>query len=774
MQDSNLGPSQNLAKFDLMAIFAIAGCALLFNYKSFACFFFADDFLCLEYLYKIFHGQPQLLLERLISPWQDRSFSLLYRPALDLFFSADYLLWGKNAFGYHLTNFLLFLTATILLYIATRQISGHLKAPYPQAIALLSALCFASYPLHVEAIVWLVGRSDLAAAVFIFAAIIFAIKDLSLGRACSIKATAFYALALLSKEAAACLPAIIFCYAILLNETSNTFFKALKSILPLVVCTAIYMVLRFFVLGTFFGGYTGSLGELLSYHWWERIDFNLYALLGLGTNLAIFSAQSKEVIFLKSIYLLMALVMLLRIPFEPWDSKTNKLLAFYFISSACAIFPALQVLGISNALTNSRVYFMASAFFIPLIVTAVLLIAEQKNRKAQMLSIISILPLALLPIAFGLISIKSYTPWLDASKVLLQLQAQAHGELEKLASNKKLVILNYKANIKGAHVLYRYDELKGLLGAVFFSPDYSDRLMALDEFPDFFSTSNQRLQYILKHPDRYELAFFDKTAEKLSPVKDESLLHYSEKSQAQIEETEDPGPIHRAYWAKLAEPSGINDTRQIELKFKWNEKAEKAAALVCLVNKNSKQPDLWEIPLAIWPEGSNALRTVHINPIDARLDLRENSASFLYARIPKGAELLEVKLIPAKYQANLQADLSTLDELNNGNYTFKSNRDGALLLDVSNVPDARGMILERADADYLFAMSKISARDAQSYKHVEKTIKFDSIKQNYVLPKSELKEGYRYAFRLIASDAKGSSTGFYSNTVCIDLRKQKN
>ena len=81
--------------------------AFVANLKALNCYFLADDFLCLEYIYKGFHGEPEILFQRLISPWQDRGVSLFYRPICDLLLYADYALWSRNAFGYHLSNLLL-------------------------------------------------------------------------------------------------------------------------------------------------------------------------------------------------------------------------------------------------------------------------------------------------------------------------------------------------------------------------------------------------------------------------------------------------------------------------------------------------------------------------------------------------------------------------------------------------------------------------------------------------------------------------------------------
>jgi tetratricopeptide (TPR) repeat protein len=72
----------------------------------------------------------------------------------------DALLFGTHAWGYHLTNLLLHLLATLLLFGVLRYLTGAVWRG-----ALVAAL-FAVHPLHVESVAWVSERKDVLSAVF--------------------------------------------------------------------------------------------------------------------------------------------------------------------------------------------------------------------------------------------------------------------------------------------------------------------------------------------------------------------------------------------------------------------------------------------------------------------------------------------------------------------------------------------------------------------------------------------------------------------------------
>lgn len=89
-----------------------------------------------------------------------RFFQSNYAPLHILSYSLDYAFWGLNYYGYHLTNTLLHIMNTILLYFLL------LRLRISHWIATVSAIIFAIHPVQIETVVWLSQRKSLLAFFF--------------------------------------------------------------------------------------------------------------------------------------------------------------------------------------------------------------------------------------------------------------------------------------------------------------------------------------------------------------------------------------------------------------------------------------------------------------------------------------------------------------------------------------------------------------------------------------------------------------------------------
>lgn len=131
-----------------------------------------------------------------------------YRPLLTVTFIIDAHLGGDKAFFYHLTNLVLHIICTLLLYRFLLLVTTQ-RTP-----SLLLALLFAVHPAIVHAVAWIPGRNDVLLAIFSLASFISLWKytETGSGKFLVWHFMAF-ACALLSKESAAFLPVV---YAALL------------------------------------------------------------------------------------------------------------------------------------------------------------------------------------------------------------------------------------------------------------------------------------------------------------------------------------------------------------------------------------------------------------------------------------------------------------------------------------------------------------------------------------------------------------------------------
>ncbi len=131
---------------------------------------------------------------------------LLYRPLAVASFAVDYALWGNHPLGFHLTNLLINgANAALLLVLLARLFGAMPGRTGPLALAFC-ALLYAFHPVHTEAVNMVVGRTELLAAMFGLLTFICHLNDWKAG------AVLCFSLALLSKEIAITIPAMIFAY----------------------------------------------------------------------------------------------------------------------------------------------------------------------------------------------------------------------------------------------------------------------------------------------------------------------------------------------------------------------------------------------------------------------------------------------------------------------------------------------------------------------------------------------------------------------------------
>ena len=123
-----------------------------------------------------------------------------YRPFQIFTYALDYSVWKLNLKGYHLTNIILHILASLAVYGLISIISR--SGP----MSLFAAALFVVNPLHTEAVSYMSGRADSLAALFMLVTFILYIKKMYIPMLLT------YALAILSRENSLILPALILVY----------------------------------------------------------------------------------------------------------------------------------------------------------------------------------------------------------------------------------------------------------------------------------------------------------------------------------------------------------------------------------------------------------------------------------------------------------------------------------------------------------------------------------------------------------------------------------
>src|SRR6058998_3121618 len=141
-----------------------------------------------------------------------------YIPLTWMTFGLDYLLWGMNPLGYHLTNLLLHAANAVVFFFITRRLltralpSASERGHALTVSAAFSALVFAIHPLRVESVAWATERRDVLSGLFYLSAVLAYLRACDReerGRGWYWGAVALFAGALLSKSMAVNLPVVL-------------------------------------------------------------------------------------------------------------------------------------------------------------------------------------------------------------------------------------------------------------------------------------------------------------------------------------------------------------------------------------------------------------------------------------------------------------------------------------------------------------------------------------------------------------------------------------
>src|SRR6058998_3018459 len=141
-----------------------------------------------------------------------------YIPLTWMTLGLDYLLWGMNPLGYHLTSLLLHAAnAVVFFFIVRRILTRALPSPSERGYALavsagVAALGFAIHPLRVESVAWVTERRDVLSGLFYLSAILIYLRACeggARGRGWYWLSVAVFVCALLSKSMVVNLPVVL-------------------------------------------------------------------------------------------------------------------------------------------------------------------------------------------------------------------------------------------------------------------------------------------------------------------------------------------------------------------------------------------------------------------------------------------------------------------------------------------------------------------------------------------------------------------------------------
>lgn len=198
---------------------------------------------------------PHYFTERVWSFAYPNILGNYYRPVFLVFLLINYKIFGPYPAGWHLVSVIAHVAVTFLVYRLVCRLLRDRKT------ALVAALIFGLTPVHIESVAWVSGVTDPLLALFLLPSFLWYLHAREPGnhrRGWLAGSLVFYGLAMLSKETALILPALILAFEWLgqKNLEAPSRWKAffarlwasLLPTLPFVLLSTVYLAARWKVL----------------------------------------------------------------------------------------------------------------------------------------------------------------------------------------------------------------------------------------------------------------------------------------------------------------------------------------------------------------------------------------------------------------------------------------------------------------------------------------------------------------------------------------------
>lgn len=411
-------------------------------------FFFAEDTIHVVHAHNAFNGLPHYFWTNFYSVWMaDNVHTSFYRPIAELTFAVDYMLFGTNPFGYHLTNLVWHQLSTFTLFIAAAALLKRYGIVQARITAAISAVLFATCPLHPEAINWLVNRTDLMCMTFMMLSWYIFIQRCNGSRTNlpTILSLTCMLIALMCKESAIAIPPLMVLTHLLLSANGWSF-KDIKSAIR--ATSAFWMLLLVYVIFRFVilhgpGGYVGSLATMLSNTFFERLTSVISWLRCFYPLNECLSKADLHLLgpLLALGYTLAGIIVLTRLKLRCWSDSSTRIVLFAFAAFFVTFAPALQLWGILSNLLNTRLMYIPSAF-LALAVAATVLPIGLPGKTQRTLWKVGIVWSVVFATITGMAHRANNQPWHTASDNLKCLSSELVSTIKRLPSSDSLAVLN--------------------------------------------------------------------------------------------------------------------------------------------------------------------------------------------------------------------------------------------------------------------------------------------------------------------------------------------
>jgi len=779
--------------------------------RTLGSYFLEDDFGEVCYVSKIFEGNLGLFWSNFTGNYMQIPTMNVYRPGLITALVYDYAFWKTNAFGYYLTNILFMFAAGIMFYFTLRELTRSWGEFKSYCASLCSAALFVSNPLHSEAVSLVVGRVDIICAFFYLLGFWCFLKQSPKKKILfNIGGVVSFFCAMLTKEMAIGLPPLLTATAFIFPELFSNppavigvpskyslrtrINNALKISMWLWGSTVVYFIIRYLALGTFTGGYVGSVGGNLFAHIFEKWrDIDTLMRLFYPLNLDVFGKGQNFRNVYSLLYFAFASLVLTRFVLQGIPKRWLALLCIWIFTT---LIPIYQLWGLGYNLEGSRFVFFLTMPLMAFIPMLVFVPAHQAGtieftpKASARLTNVALASFGVFTLFSAAVAYRNNIPWLHAGKQTRAFQQQALTLAHQIPAGHKAAIIGIPKERGGAHMV-----LNGITFDIMLSPPYTnapldEKFVTFD--PILFGRSD------LINPQRLKQCLLDPTVDELYVWNNESLsfkpIPFSKSDFAQPAEALSISmPSTFATALPYAEGTGRWELKDNELSI-----SDAAKEISLAFNTNGVNPfkyDFVEFDFKREPSGEQRAFAFW-NPEDETntwLDKDSPSGSLLRAGDAENFQPARIALsnhwswfangaiggvrveLPASYSSctikNMRLISSAevapnicVEELSASNIgVYSSSGTLRLRVDTPKIRDCHGLELQITKPNYFFENFAAEEVDQAILKFIKKT----SVDPVFELPESTFASSGYYQVRAIALDEKGKEVGEPSGPVTI-------
>jgi protein O-mannosyl-transferase len=420
----------------LVGLFLLAG--LIAFSPNLNGYFLSDDFVQIG---KVLHGDYAVA-------W-GQEHGGFFRPLFIWSYIIDSHIWGMRPLGYHLTNVMVHALNAFLVFRLAAGLLENIESRKKRTVSIVAGVLFLLHPSHSEAVVWISGRADLLATLFMLLSLLAYLTYEERKREPYLGASlALFAIALLAKESAICTPFLIVVIGLCKRAKLA---RMVRVCAMFAAVTILFIVIRARFIGSVIGGY-GNAQHLNFAPGWlrdrllEAVVRSILPPLPNAWLTFLFKPLQSPVFYLLVLLIAAATataILMRRKFYQPAERKNQN--RFMFLLAALFLMSLLPILNLRLSLYQTQ----GERFLYLPTVFACLMIAYVAALLIRRTTICLIVITALL----GFYSWSVYRTnllWRDAAK----LSARVSYDVTDAASKAPLVIVNAPDNLRGVPVFH--------------------------------------------------------------------------------------------------------------------------------------------------------------------------------------------------------------------------------------------------------------------------------------------------------------------------------